>query len=160
MTEIEVRTLPARIVASVRDVIPHFSDEGRLWERLMSRLAPVGAEVAHGEPSYSVFHDHDPQEPGVEIEVQVTVTQPFPGADDVHCLSLPPTQVAAGTLYGAYDGMSQVVEEVARWVETHGYRFAGEMTNVYVVGPGSGRAPAEWVTEVCLPVAAGETTPA
>ncbi len=157
MTEIEVRTLPARTVASVRDVIPHFSDEGRLWERLMSHLPTVGAVMAHGEPSYSVFHDHDPREPGVDVEVQVTVSEPFPGTADVHCLNLPTMQVAAGTLYGSYDRMSHMVEEVARWVETHGYRFGGEMTNVYVVGPASGRAPAEWVTEVCLPIVADET---
>ena len=153
MTEIEVRTLPPRIVASVRDVIPHFSDEGLLWERLMAGLAGVGATIAHGTPSFSVFHDHDPKEPGVDVEVQITVTKSFPGSDEVRCVNVPLTEVALGTLYGPYDRIGHVVEEVARWVETHDYRFAGEMTNIYVVGPESGRAPADWVTEVCLPVA-------
>ncbi len=153
MTEITVRTLPPRTVASVRDVIPRFTDEGLLWERLMAGLPVVGAEVEHGSSAYSVFHDHDPKEPGVDVEVQVTVRTAFTGSAEIRCTNVPPTQVAVGTLYGSYDRMGQVVEEVARWVETHGYRFAGEMTNVYVVGPESGRAPAEWVTEVCLPVA-------
>jgi len=153
MTTIEVRTFPRRTVASVRDVIPHFSDEGDLWQRLMTGLESVGAVAAHGEPSYSVFHDHDPSEPGVDVEVQVTVTKHFRGSDVVRCLEVPATQVAIGTLFGPYDRIGHIVEEVARWVEVHGYRFAGEMTNVYLVGPESGREPAEWVTEVCLPVA-------
>ncbi len=157
MTEIELRTLPPRIVASVRDVIPHFADEGQLWERLMAGLTEAGATPAHGEPSYSVFHDHDPKEPGVDVEVQLTVTRSFKGSDTVQCVSVPRTQVALGTLYGPYDRIGHVVEEVARWVETHGHRFAGEMTNIYLVGPESGRPPAEWVTEVCLPVATAET---
>ena len=153
MTEIELRTLPPRTVASVRAVIPRFTDEGELWQRLMAGLEATGATPAHGEPSRSVFHDHDPSEPGVDVEVQVTVTKRFASTDEVRCLEVPETRVAAGTLFGPYERIGHVVEEVARWVETHGHTFAGEMTNVYLVGPESGRDASEWVTEVCLPVA-------
>ncbi len=154
MTEILIKTLPARTVASVRDVIDQYGEEGRLWQRLMEALPAAGGEVAEGGLAVAVFHDPDYVERGPDVEVQLDVVAPFIETGDVRCLHIPETEVVSGTLHGPYDGVGGVMEEVALWVDEHGYRFAGEMLNIYVVGPESGLDPSEWVTEVCLPVAA------
>jgi len=154
--EIAVRTLPARLVASLRDTIPTYADEGVLWERLMPALFSAGAALGPDASPVAVFHDEDYREADCDVEVQIGVAAPFdppPGADGVRCVELPAQEVAVGVLRGPYDGVGEVMEAIGRWVAEHGYRFAGPMFDVYRVSPHDDPDPAHWVTEVCQPVA-------
>ena len=150
--EITHRTIPARTVASVRDTIPGYQDEGLLWERLMAGMSLVGAQMAPAPLAVAVFHDEDYVESGPDVEVQIDVAAPFPETGDVRSLELAEQHVAAGTMRGGYESIGAVMEAIAQWTGEHGYRFAGPMFNIYVVGPGDEPDPARWVTEVCAPV--------
>ena len=159
--EITHRTIPARTVASVRDTIPGYQDEGLLWERLMAGMSLVGAQMGPAPLAVAVFHDEDYVETGPDVEVQVDVAAPFAETGDVRCLALPEQQVATGTLHGGFEAIGAVMEAIGQWSGEHGYRFAGPMFNIYVVGPGDEPDPAKWVTEVCAPVVpAAEPVPA
>ncbi|HEX5332888.1 MAG TPA: MerR family transcriptional regulator [Cellulomonas sp.] len=151
--EITHRTIPARTVASVRDTIPGYQDEGLLWERLMAGLAATGGRVAPSPLTVAVFHDDAFVESGPDVEVQLDVIEPVTETGDVRVLHVPEQQVAVGTLHGGFDGIGSVMEALAQWVDEHGYRYAGPMFNIYVVGPRDERDPALWVTDVCAPVA-------
>jgi len=156
MTEITRRTLPVRTVASTRGVIPTYADEGLLWQRLMAGLPATGATVAPDALSVAVFHDEDYVENDADVEVRLDVVAPFAGTEDVVCLEVAAVDVAVGTLHGSYDGIGEVMDAIGRWIVAHGMTVAGPMFNVYVVGPDAAHAPADWVTEVCVPVTAAE----
>ena len=151
--EVATRTLPARTVASLRDTIPTYADEGLLWQRLMPALFAAGAVPDPGGHGVAVFHDEEYRERDCDVEVQVDVVAPFADAAEARCVQVPAQQVAVGVLRGPYDRMGEVTEALDAWVAEHGLRFAGPMFNVYVVSPQQDPEPAHWVTEVCLPVA-------
>ena len=150
-------TMPARTVASLRDTIPSYADEGLLWQRLMSTLPATGAPIAPTATPVAVFHDEGFVESGPDVEVQLDVAAPFEDAGDVHCRQVPEQEVVVGTLHGPYEGVSDVMEAIGAWVGEHGYRFAGPMYDRYLVGPQQEPDPGRWVTEVCVPVAADDT---
>lgn len=150
------RTTPARIAASVRDVIPSYADEALLWQRLIPAMFGLGAVPAPDARTVAVFHDEDYKESDCDVEVQFDVVAPFTppaGSGDVHCVEVPEQEVAVGILNGPYDGISAVMEAVGHWVPENGYRFAGPMYNIYLVSPHEDPEPSHWVTEVCVPIA-------
>lgn len=151
--EITRRTIPSRTVASVRDTIPTYADEGALWGRLMSGLPAAGAAPTEEARSVAVFHDEEYVESGPDVEVQLDVVGPFEGTDDVACVQIPEHDVAVGLLHGSYEGIGAVTEALGAWLAERALRIAGPMFNVYVVSPEQDHDPAAWVTEVCLPVA-------
>lgn len=153
---IDVRhtTLPARTVASLRDTIPTYADEGLLWARLMAALPAVGAAPTPEPRVVAVFHDDGWLESNPDVEVQLDVTGPFTGTDDARCVQVPASEIATATLHGSYDEIGTVMEALGQWAAANRYRFAGPMFNIYVVGPGQDPDPAHWVTEVCVPVTA------
>src|SRR5450756_1795305 len=108
------RTNPARIAASVRDVIPSYADEALLWQRLMPALFSAGAVLAPDARSVAVFHDEDYKESDCDVEVQFDVAAPFAGSGDVHCVEVPEQEIAVGILNGPYDGIGAVMEAVGR----------------------------------------------
>ena len=151
--EITRRTIPSRTVASVRDTIPTYADEGILWGRLMGGLPAAGATPTEEPRSVAVFHDEEYVESGPDVEVQLDVVGPFEGTDDVACVQVPEQDVAVGVLRGSYEGMGAVTEAMGTWMAGRGLRIAGPMFNTYVVSPEQDHDPAAWVTEVCIPVA-------
>ena len=152
-TTITRSTLPARHVASVRATIDTYADEGRLWEQLSAALPASGAQIDPDGLAVAVFHDEDYVDHDADVEVQLSVTGPFPSTDAVRHVEVPATDVVLGTLTGSYEGIGAVMADLGTWIGEHGLQMAGRMFNIYRVSPASGRPPEEWVTDVCLPVA-------
>jgi len=155
-TAITRSTLPARHAASVRATIDTYADEGRLWEQLSAALPASGAQIAPDGIAVAVFHDDDYVDHDADVEVQLSVTAPFPDTDGMRYVEVPATEVVVGTLEGSYDGIGAVMADLGSWIGEHGLRMTGRMFNIYRVSPASGRPPQEWVTDVCIPVAAAE----
>ncbi|HEY0215491.1 MAG TPA: MerR family transcriptional regulator [Cellulomonas sp.] len=151
-TTVTRTTLPARRVASVRDVIPGYGDEGLLWQRLGAGFAATGARGAPDALAVAVFHDEGFVEQDPDVEVQLDVVAPFTDAAGLRCVEVPPVDAACAELHGSYDGVGAALADLAEWIDTHGLRADGPMFNVYVVGPTQDPDPAHWVTRVCLPV--------
>lgn len=154
--DIAVRTLPAHTVASLRDTIPSYRDEGLLWQRLMAALPVTGAVPSEAAIGAAVFHDEGYLESGPDVEVWFEVTGPFTSVADAACVQVPEQQIASGMLHGPYEGIDLVFEAIGDWVSRHEYRFAGPMFDLYVVGPNDTPDPAQWLTEVCAPVVVAE----
>lgn len=152
-TSITRTVLPARRVASVRDVVPVYGDEGLLWRRLAAGCAAAGARTAPEALAVAVFHDEGFVEHDADVEVQLDVVAPFTSTDEVRYAEIPELDVVTGELHGPYEGMGAVMADLGAWVTREGLREAGPMFNVYVVGPQQAPDPGAWVTRVCLPVA-------
>lgn len=149
---VEHRTMPARAVASLRAVIPCYSDEGQLWQRLMPAVFSTGTTPAPGAHPIAIFHDEEYKDSDVDVEIQLPVAAPFADVGDVRYVQVADQEVAVGILNGPYDDIGTVMEAVGSWVPENGYEFAGPMFNIYLVSPQEEPDPAKWVTEVCVPV--------
>lgn len=149
---VTLKTLPERYVASVRDIIPSYDCEGKLWQIMMKETAPL--KMQDGEPCYTfgIYHDTGYKEHDVDVEIQKCVKGHYENTEHVIFKTVPPVQIASATYTGGYDKIEEANEAVARWVKDNGYDFDGLSFSIYHVSPHETQNPDELVTEVCYPV--------
>jgi DNA-binding transcriptional MerR regulator len=145
-------TVPAMTVAALREVIPTYADEGRLWQRLPAAMQAAGAVPGPGALAGATFHDEGFQERDADVEIWLQVAAPFASTDDVRCVEVPARDVALATFSGGYDQVGAVTAAIGDWIAAEGLAMDGPMFDVYRVGPAQERDPARWVTDVCQPV--------
>lgn len=150
--DVNLKTLPERYVASVRQVIPTYADEGMLWQLLMSETRTLNLQ--EGSPSYemAVYYDGEFKDKDVDVEVQRAVVGKHQDTEHVRFKNVPAVEIASATFKGGYEQINQVNEAVAKWIYDNGYEFDGMAFNIYHVGPGVTQNPEEYVTEICYPV--------
>lgn len=145
-----VKKLPERYVASVRQVIPRYDEEGKLWHILFSETAKLGM-IPCG-PAMAILHDKEYKEGDVDVEVQIEVKEKCGDTENVKFKREPERLVASTTFKGSYSQFSDVYASLAKWVSDNGYEFTGAMMDIYHVSPNETRNPDEFVTEICCPV--------
>ncbi|MBC6150787.1 MerR family transcriptional regulator [Listeria booriae] len=145
------KEIPKRVVASIRDVIPNYSDEGILWEKLYQTLMMNNIAFAKEPYNLAIFHDDSYQESNVDVEVQVAVQTSHPNTG-ITFKEAPAVQVASVVITGSYEQMTAVTETVAMWLENHHYQLNGPMFNIYHVSIATEPNPQNWVTEACFPI--------
>lgn len=150
--DVSVKTIPERYVASVRQIIPCYDEEGRLWSIFMEETAHM--HIQDGDPCLcmALFYDGEYKERDVDVEIQKSVKGSYPDTEHVKFKTVPGVEVASAICKGSYDQIGEVNAAVAAWVEANGYAFDGTAFNIYHVSPHETRNPDEFVTEVCYPV--------
>lgn len=148
--DVTVKTIPERYSATVHMVVPHYEDEGLLWNTMMSEcktLIPADPCLAAAE-----FLDGEYKDENVEIMVWMTVKGEYPDTEHVKFKTLPAVQVASCIMKGSYEQMNDANATVVSWIKANGYKMNGPMFNIYHVGPAQSKNPDEYVTEVCFPI--------
>lgn len=149
--DVILKEIPERYVASLRDTIPAYDQEGKLWSRLQQE---AGDHLRISNPCYSlaIFHDEGYKDSDVDVEIQLTVMGTYKDTEHVQFKKVSPTTVASATFTGSYALLNEVNVSIANWVSDNGYEYDGSMFNIYHVGPGTEPNPDHWITEVCYPV--------
>jgi effector-binding domain-containing protein len=62
-------------------------------------------------------------------------------------------RAAVGTLVGPYEGLSQAWRDVHAWIGEQGLRISAMPYEVYRADPMQGGSPAEYETDIVVPVA-------
>ena len=149
---VELKVLPKRYVASVRDIVPAYDQEVILWNTMMSETVALPLIPEDDCYSMAIFHDEDYKESDVDIEVQISVKGTHDNTEHVVFKSIPEIEIASATYKGSYEQITAVNQEVANWVRDNGYEFNGAMFCIYHVSPAQTSNPKELVTEVCYPI--------
>ncbi|WP_101696336.1 MerR family transcriptional regulator [Clostridium minihomine] len=149
---VTLKEIPQRYVASVRQVIPAYEQEGTLWQQMMTETAPQKLRYANPCYSMAVFHDAEHKEQTPDVEIQMAVEGKYQNTEHVVFQTVPAVQVASAIYQGSYDQVTEVNRAVANWVRDNGYVFSGPMFCIYHVSPAQTNNPEELVTEVCYPV--------
>jgi DNA-binding transcriptional MerR regulator len=149
--DVTLKTLPERLVVSLRKVIPSYACEGELWYQMNEE---TGNNIVASNPEYclAIFHDTEYKNNDVDVEIQMCVQKAGEDTENVKYKTVELTQFASAIHKGNYDTIGEVNESVAMWVNDNGYDFNGSMFNIYHVSPGHDPNPENWVTEVCYPV--------
>jgi effector-binding domain-containing protein len=147
-----LKTIPERYVASVRDVIPSYDQEGLLWNTMMSETAPLQMKPEDNCLSLAMFHDEGYKESDVDVEIQISVKGEYKNTEHVIFKTVSEIEVASATYKGSYEQLTTVNQQVASWVRDNGYEFNGAMFCIYHVSPAQTQNPDELVTEVCYPI--------
>jgi len=148
--EVVIKKVDRQTVVSVRDVIPTYSDVGRLFGEAFGYLGSHGVNPIG--PPLAIYHDGEYREQDVDAEVAVPVAGKVPGNKRVKYQELPAVaQMACAIHKGDYSGIGQAYNAVMSWVDKNGYRVTDCNREVYLQGPGQGDT-ASHVTEIQFPV--------
>lgn len=149
---VSIKTIPERYAATVHMIIPHYEDEGMVWQIMLEETEPLN--LVHDEPCLvaASFLDDEFKEDNVELIAWKTVKGNYPDTEHVKFKTLPEVKVASCTIKGSYDQMNNCYAAIIGWVNENGFKCAGSMFNIYHVSPYETQNPDEFVTEVCYPI--------
>ena len=150
--EVKLEKLPAVKVLSLRGIIPHYRDEGLLWEKLGRHIAEN--QIPCHSDGYSTYFDEEYKETDPDVEIAVPVDAPGESKGKFVFKEYPEIAQAAtvrfsGPFDGGYDAAS---EKLATWMEENGYTFAGHLRGHVIVSPDENSSPENWLTELQAPV--------
>ncbi|MCL2165841.1 MAG: MerR family transcriptional regulator [Clostridiales bacterium] len=150
--EVEIKKLPPVKVLTLRGIIPHYRDEGMLWEKLGRYIAEN--EIVCQNNGYSIYYDEEYKESEPDVEIAVPVHALGKSEGDFVYKEYPEIPVAAtirfsGPFDGGYDAAS---EKLAGWMEENGYGFSGPLRGYVVEPPAEDGGMAKCLTELQAPV--------
>jgi effector-binding domain-containing protein len=149
--DVELKSLPSVKVLSLRGIIPHYRDEGMLWERLGRYMGERNIAAADG---YSTYFDEEYKEKDPDVEIAIPVDTLGKSDGDFVYREYPEIPLAAVVRFsGPFDGgYDAAIEKLAAWMEKNGYEFAGHLRGHVIVSPDADKNPENWLTELQAPV--------
>jgi DNA-binding transcriptional MerR regulator len=172
MSEYEValiRQEPMRIL-SVRDTIPSYADQGRLWGELVSYTTANRINWAKDGQfggRYGTIYHNSEEEAGIDAEVFVILddgvesgmqsgmesgSQSF-GGGRIKTRDLEGYETVASVIHhGSYHLLGEAYSALFRWIENNGYESAGPHIEFYIKSIVDTKDPEEMVTRIQVPV--------
>jgi effector-binding domain-containing protein len=151
--EIHIKQLPDAHVVTKR---AHTSLE-RIGNAMSTTLAAIAVEVtppgaARGVP-FAIYHNEPFRPDDVDVELGIPIAPEAhvpPSAGTVKDLTGGPF---AYTMHvGSYSSIGAAYEALFGWLAKHGLHAKGPPRESYIVGPGPGLSPAEYRTEIAVPL--------
>lgn len=113
-------------------------------------------QIAMAGPPMTVYNQIDEQNGTVIISCGIPVSNRIitTPQSEVLCGFLPSQNVIKTTLKGNYEHLPEAWDAAKNYIAENGYEMPAnaEPIEVYVIGPDETKNPAEWVTEVYIPV--------
>ena len=115
---------------------------------LLTALAEQGVEAVG-----AVFAHHLKMTPDMfDFELGIKVSSPVTATGRMKPGQLPAAKVARAIYRGPYEGLPAAWGEFNQWMEANGHAQAGDLWELYSVGPQSTPDPANWLTELNRPL--------
>ena len=150
--EVELKKLPPVKVLSLRGTIPHYRDEGMLWEKLGRYIGEN--QIAAGDGGYSTYFDEEYKESDPDVEIAVPVDKLDKSEGEFVYQEYPAIPQAATVRFsGPFDGgYDAACEKLANWMEEQGYVFTGPLRGQVIIAPDEDNSPENLLTELQAPV--------
>lgn len=159
--EVVIKKVEPQMVMGVRDVIPTYSDVGRLFGEVESHVARHGGKPAG--PCMAIYYDEEYRERDVDAEAATPVAEPLSETDRIKYHQVPGYETVAATIHkGGYSGLPEAYAALHAWIQQNGYRIIGPDREVYLRGRTTTTLeypegyvtsdPNEFLTEVQFPV--------
>ena len=149
--DVVIKKVEPQRIASMRDVIPSYPEQGHLWQDLETVM--VQNQIKSTGPCLTLYHSDEPK---IDAEVCEPIAEDIslPQNTQVQTRELPAVVVAAVIHHGPFNTLSESYEAVLKWIEANGYQINGPCREIYLQPPtemGSQTDP-DTVTEVQFPV--------
>lgn len=163
--EVQMKSVPAYDVVTLRMELPDYDDERLAWERLGVLMRERGIAPSDPYTEFCTFPADGSEDAetcgGVIVEVSVAAdARPMCGeeVEDDGCslrfhrsAALP--QAASVMVCGPYDRIAGAYASFARWLEEHPtLRAAGDMREIAHRGCWNADDPSDYLTELLIPV--------
>lgn len=138
-------------VASIRDIIPSYSQQHGLWQELGDYIRGNNAKIT--PPCLVIYYDQGFKDSDIDIEVAEHFTGNLSGNDRIKIKNLDPVKQMACTIHqGSYEKLSLAYSALMKWIEDNGYEILGPNRELYLEGEWSQKSPEQYITEIQIPV--------
>jgi len=151
---IEIREVPPTRGVSI-ELKTRMDEIGARFGEVMPRLVDVLQEHGvKGGNDFAAYPDEefDPQNMTVVIGISTDANIP-PRADGIAMREYGGGRSIVATLEGPYDAMSQTWQEAWAYMAEHGHERRGTAYELYRIGHAESQNPAEFITDVVIPIA-------
>ena len=147
--EVVLKSVEEKKTAAVREVLPAYSDVGKLFDELGAYAERHGLQAVEW---ISVWHDKEYREDNVDGEVAFVTRGSLPEDERVRERTLPAVPNVASTVHhGSFDTISVAYAALLGWIEENGYRVSDSNQELYLRG-GDKQDDPDYITEVQFPV--------
>ncbi len=150
--DVSTQEVPEQPILSIRQRLPTADLPGfigRCYQEMYQHLGELGVETVG--PPFVIYHAFGPGD--VDAEISVPVAHPVEESGRLTSRVLPAGTVARTLHRGAYDQLGAAYTELTEWVDDHGFEAVGPASERYLTEPGPDVAPADYLTEIDLPIA-------
>jgi effector-binding domain-containing protein len=148
--EVELKSLPAEKVISLRETIPAENEE-TLWEKLWTFIKENN--IKHGAGGYSIYHGDEYEENDIDTEISVPVSELSEDKGEFKYQELAAIPQAATIRFsGSYENYGAAMEKLAVWIENNGYAIDGSVRGFAIASPTDVQSPDDYMTELQIHV--------
>jgi DNA-binding transcriptional MerR regulator len=147
--EVVLKRVDPQRVASVREVLSHYSDIGLLFDELRAYQERHGVAARAWT---AVWYDPQYRESEVDGEATFTTDDSLPDDGRVHPGELPAVETMACAVHqGSFATLVQAYSALMTWIEGNGYRILGPHRELFL-RDGSEQDNPDYITEIQFPV--------
>lgn len=149
--DIALKNIPAYKVLSLRDTIPAYNEEGKLWGELQAFAE--GNKIKNITPCYAIYHDEGYKESDIDVEVTMCVNEGVIESNRVKLRELEAVPEMAVVFHqGPFEEMSSAYHALGKWMSANNYEWNGPTRAIYHKGPWCESDSANYLTEIQAPV--------
>lgn len=142
---------PSRHIAFIPLVVPRDEIRHVMGPGIQEVYAAITAQGRAPTGPWFTFHHRRPTD-SFDFKICVPVDTPVAPTGRVLAGELPAQKVIRTVYHGPYEGLGQAWGEFIGWVAANGMTVSAELWEAYIVGPESSANPADWRTELNLPL--------
>lgn len=150
--DVVIKQVDPVTIACVRDTIPSYSQQARLWKTLegylaMHRVRPTG-------PCFTIYLDEEYKESEVDAMVCEPINVDLAESSRVKVQQLSGAEtMACAVHHGPFTTIGEAHNAVLKWIEDNGYRVNGPEREIYLNPAKAGsQTDPKTVTEIQYPV--------
>ncbi|MCQ4922454.1 MerR family transcriptional regulator [Tissierella carlieri] len=138
-------------VATLRDTIPSYSEQGHLWEELVEHIERYGVKIV--PPCMVIYHNTGYKEESVDTEVVEPIDGDLPDTERIKIRELEGIKEMACVVHqGSYQTLYMAYNAISKWIEENKYEIVGPQRELYLKGEWITSDPNEYITEIQFPV--------
>lgn len=133
--------------ATLRDIIPGYSEQGGLWKELGDHIQKNGVRIV--PPCMAIYHDTGFKEESVDAEIVEPIVGELPDTERIKVRELEGVKEMACVVHkGSFENLHMAYAAISRWIEENRYVIAGPQRELYLKGDWSTSDPNEYITEI------------
>lgn len=146
--EVQIKSIPEKVIYSYRQIIEDYYDEGKVWEILGMHVKQNNIKTLE-EDSIAIYHNSE----DIDVEVAVVVPEVIETKLPFQCRVLSKQDKMASIMaYGSFDTIGPRYQELAYWIDKNHYEIIGDVREIPINGPWNRDNEDEYLTEIQVPI--------
>ncbi len=147
----EITETRPRAAAVIHMTVPRDEIRTAMPVAIRELLATLSSQGT--APAGPLFDHHlKTSQQAFDFEVGFPIASPMRPTGRVKTGGLPGGRIARAVMSGEYEGPAAAWVELREWMKREGHMSRGDFCQIFTAGPESSSDPANWRTELCLPL--------